>query len=114
MRERFFCQTCEKITQAPAPFHAVLRGWAGPNLLSMVLFEKYGQQQPLNRQAEHYAREGVPLSLSTLAEQVGSHAGVLEPLFRLIERHFTAAGRHHGDSTTVPVLAKGKTSKGRV
>jgi hypothetical protein len=48
----------------------IARGWAGPSLLAMILFEKYGQHQPLNRQAERYAREGVPLSLSTLADQV--------------------------------------------
>ena len=114
VRERFSCRACESVTQAPAPFHAVPRGWAGPSLLAMVLFEKFGQHQPLNRQAERYAREGVPLSLSTLADQVGTCAGVLEPLVRLIERHVMAAGRLHGDDTTVPVLAKGKTSTGRV
>ena len=114
VRERFSCRACEGIAQAPAPFHAVPRGWAGLSLLAMVLFEKYGQHQPLNRQAERYAREGVPLSLSTLADQVGACAGVLEPLFRLIETHVMAAGRLHGDDTTVPVLAKGKTSTGRV
>ena len=114
VRERFSCRACESVTQAPAPFHAVPRGWAGPSLLAMVLFEKFGQHVPLNRQAERYAREGVPLSLSTLADQVGTCAGVLEPLFRLIERHVMAAGRLHGDDTTVPVLAKGKTSTGRV
>ncbi len=114
VRGRFSCRACESITQAPAPFHAIPRGWAGPSLLAMVLFEKFGQHVPLNRQAERYAREGVPLSLSTLADQVGTCAGVLEPLFRLIERHVRAAGRLHGDDTTVPVLAKGKTSTGRV
>ncbi len=114
VRERFSCRACESVTQAPAPFHAVPRGWAGPSLLAMVLFEKYGQHQPLNRQAERYAREGVPLSLSTLADQVGTCAAVLEPLFRLIEAHVMAAGRLHGDDTTVPVLAKGKTTTGRV
>ena len=114
VRERFSCRACESVTQAPAPFHAIPRGWAGPSLLAMVLFEKFGQHVPLNRQAERYAREGVPLSLSTLADQVGTCAGVLEPLFRLIERHVMAAGRLHGDDTTVPVLAKGKTSTGRV
>ena len=114
VRERFSCRACESVTQPPAPFHAIPRGWAGPSLLAMVLFEKYGQHVPLNRQAERYAREGVPLSLSTLADQVGACAGVLEPLFRLIERHVMAAGRLHGDDTTVPVLAKGKTSTGRV
>jgi len=58
----------EKISQPPAPFHATPRDWAGPNLLAMILFEKFGQHQPLNRQAERYAREGVPLSLSTLTD----------------------------------------------
>src|SRR5271169_1583016 len=72
VREKFTCRDCEKITQAPAPFHVVPRGWAGPSLLAMIAFEKFGQHQPLNRQAERYAREGVPLSLSTLADQVGA------------------------------------------
>ena len=72
VREKFTCRHCEKISQPPAPFHATPRGWAGPNLLAMVLFEKFGQHQPLNRQAERYAREGVDLSLSTLADQVGA------------------------------------------
>jgi transposase len=46
------------------------RGFAGPSLLAMILFEKFGQHQPLNRQSERYAREGIELSLSTLADQV--------------------------------------------
>jgi transposase len=46
-------------------------GWAGPNLLAMMLFEKLGQHQPLNRQAERYAKEGVRTSLSAMACQVG-------------------------------------------
>src|SRR3954468_17719504 len=71
VREKFSCRDCEKISQAPAPFHVIPRGWAGPSLLAMILFEKYGQHQPLNRQAERYAREGVPLSLSTLADRWG-------------------------------------------
>ena len=75
----------------------------------MILFEKFGQHQPLNRQAERYAREGVPLSLSTLADQVGAGCAVLAPLLERIEAHVLAAERLHGDDTTVPVLAKGKT-----
>ena len=89
------------------------RGWAGPSLLAMILFEKFGQHQPLNRQAERYAREGVPLSLSTLADQVGACCAVLAPLLRRVEAHVFAAERLHGDDTTVPVLAKGKTDTGR-
>jgi transposase len=68
VREKFTCRACESIGQAPAPFHVVARGWAGPNLLAMILFEKYGQHQPLNRQSQRYAREGVELGLSTLAD----------------------------------------------
>src|SRR5690349_1814868 len=113
VREKFTCRDCEKISQAPAPFHVIPRGWAGPSLLAMILFEKYGQHQPLNRQAERYAREGVPLSLSTLADQVGACCAVLAPLLRRVEAHVFAAERLHGDDTTVPVLATGKTATGR-
>ena len=114
VREKFTCRDCEKISQAPAPFHVIARGWAGPSLLAMILFEKFGQHQPLNRQAERYTREGIPLSLSTLADQVGACCAVLTPLLRRIETHVFAAERLHGDDTTVPVLAKGKTDTGRL
>jgi transposase len=66
VREKFTCRACERISQAPAPFHVLPRGFVGPSLLAMVLFEKYGQHQPLNRQSERYAREGIDLSVSTL------------------------------------------------
>jgi transposase len=113
VREKMTCRDCERISEPPAPFHVTPRGWAGPNLLAMLLFEKFGQHQPLNRQAERYAREGVPLSLSTLADQVGAACAGLEPILRRIEAHVFAAERLHGDDTTVPVLAKGKTVTGR-
>jgi transposase len=113
VREKFTCRDCEKISQAPAPFHVIARGWAGPSLLAMILFEKFGQHQPLNRQAERYAREGVPISLSTMADAVGSGCTALEPVLRRVEAHVMAAERLHGDDTTVPVLGKGKTDTGR-
>src|SRR6202023_3176484 len=83
VREKFTCRDCEKITQAPAPFHVIARGWAGPSLLAMIMFEKFGQHQPLNRQAERYALEGVPIALSTMADAVGSVCAALDPLLRL-------------------------------
>ena len=113
VREKFSCRDCEKITQAPAPFHVVPRGWAGPSLLAMIAFEKFGQHQPLNRQAERYALEGAPIALSTMADAIGSISSALDPLRRLVETHVLAAERLHGDDTTVPVLAKGKTDTGR-
>jgi transposase len=114
VRERFSCRECETITQPAAPFHVTPRGFAGPNLLAMILFEKFGQHQPLNRQSERYAREGIDLSVSTLADQVGACTMALQPLHALIERHVLAAERLHGDDTTVPILAKGKTIKGHI
>jgi transposase len=113
VREKFSCRDCEKISQAPAPFHPVARGWAGPSLLAMIMFEKFGQHQPLNRQADRYALEGVPIALSTMADAVGSVCAALDPHRRLIEAHVMTAERLHGDDTTVPVLAKGKTGTGR-
>jgi transposase len=114
VREKFSCRDCETIAQPPAPFHVVPRGWAGPSFLAMVLFEKYGQHQPLNRQAERFGREGVPISVSTLADQIGAACFALMPIFKLIEAHVFAAQRLHGDDTTVPVMAKGKTDTGRL
>lgn len=114
VREKFSCRSCETITQPPAPFHVTPRGFAGPSLLAMILFEKFGQHQPLNRQSERYAREGIDLSLSTLADQVGACTTILRPLHALIEAHVLAAERLHGDDTTVPILAKGKTITGHI
>ncbi|WP_163068186.1 IS66 family transposase, partial [Acinetobacter baumannii] len=76
-------------------------------------FEKFGQHQPLNRQIERYALEGVPISLSTAADAVGAGCAVLAPLLRLLELHVLAAERLHGDDTTVPVLALGKCDVAR-
>jgi hypothetical protein len=61
-----------------------------------------------------FRTEGVPLSTSTLADQVGAAAFALMPLYRLIEAHVLAAERLHGDDTTVPVMAKGKTDTARL
>jgi transposase len=114
VREKFTCRECEKISQAPAPFHVLPRGFAGASLLAMILFEKYGQHQPLTRQSERYGREGVDISVSTLADQVGGCAALLRPLYELMRAHVFAGARVHGDDTPVPVLAKHQTRKGRL
>jgi transposase len=114
VREKFSCRSCEKITQPPAPFHAIARGFAGPSLLAMVLVDKYAKHQPLNRQSDQFARERIELSVSTMADHVGACAAVLMPLYELIKAHVFAAERIHGDDTTVPVLAKVKTRTGRI
>src|SRR5579864_4276013 len=114
VREKFSCRSCETITQPPAPFHAIARGFAGPSLLAMILVEKYANHQPLNRQCEQYGREGIEISLSTMADHVGACSAVLMPLYELIKSHVFAGERIHGDDTTVPVLAKVKTRTGRL
>jgi transposase len=114
VREKWTCRQCETITQPPAPSHPIARGRAGPQLLADVLFGKYGAHLPLNRQSEIYAREGVELDVSTLADWVGACAATLMPLHDAIEKHVHAAERLHVDDTTVPVLAKGKCRTGRL
>jgi transposase len=114
VREKFSCRSCEKITQPPAPFHVIPRARAGASLLAMILYAKFGEHQPLNRQSEGYAREGIELDVSTLADWVGACSASLAPLLELIRRHVLAGERVHGDDTTVPVLAKQKTVIGRV
>jgi transposase len=114
VREKFSCRACEAISQPPAPSHPIARGRAGPKLLAHVLFSKYGLHLPLNRQSAVYAREGIDLDVSTLADWVGAAAATLMPLVEVIRTHVFAAERIHADDTTVPVLAKGKTRTGRV
>jgi transposase len=114
VREKFTCRCCEKISQPPAPFHTIPRGWAGPQLIAMVAFDKYGQHQPLNRQSERIAREGINLSLSTLADLIGHACVALRPIHEVIERHVLTAVRLHGDDTTVPLLARGGTKTARL
>jgi transposase len=114
VREKFSCRACETITQPPAPFHPIARGRAGANLLADILHGKFCEHQPLNRQSESFARQGIDLSVSTLADWVGTCTATLAPLVTLIRAHVFAAGRIHGDDTTVPVLAKHRTITGRL
>jgi transposase len=114
VREKVSCRACEAVSQPPAPSHPIARGRAGPGLLALVLAAKYGQHLPLTRQSATYAREGVEIDVSTLADWVGASAAGLTPLVLAIRAHVFAAERLHGDDTTVPVLAKGRTRTGYV
>jgi transposase len=114
VREKLTCRQCEAIAQPLAPSHPIARGRAGPQLLADVLFGKYGAHLPLNRQSDIYAREGVELDVSTLADWVGASAATLMPLHDAIEAHVHDAERIHVDDTTVPVLAKNKCRTGRL
>lgn len=114
VREKFSCRDCEAITEAPAASHPIPRGFAGPNLLAMVLVNKFLLHQPLNRQSKTYAREGIEIDVSTLADRVGACVVALAPIIEAIQTHVMSAERIHADDTTVPVLAKLKTVIGRI
>lgn len=114
VREKFTCAACETITETPAPFHAIPRGRAGPNLLAEITVGKFGLHLPLTRQSGVFAREGVDLDVSTLCDWIGRVAIATQPLSDLIAEHVMRADRLHADDTPVPVLAKGKTRTGRL
>jgi transposase len=114
VREKFSCRDCESITEPPAPSHPIPRGFAGPSLLAMILVGKFLLHQPLNRQAATYAREGVEIDATTMADRVGACVVALEPIIDALRAHVLKAERIHADDTTVPVLAKMKTKTGRI
>ena len=116
VRPKLSCSSCERIVQSPAPSRPIERGKAGPGLLAHVLVAKYCDHQPLYRQSEIYAREGVELERSTLADWVGGVSRLLTPLVDAIARHVLATGKLHADDIPVPVLApgNGKTKIGRL
>src|SRR5262245_53673763 len=97
VREKFSCRWCEAITQPPAPFHPIARGRACPSRRAHVLFSKYGLHLPLNRQSKVYAREGIELDVSTLADWVGAASATLMPLVEAVRAHVFAAERIHAD-----------------
>jgi transposase len=116
VRSKLACACCDKIVQAEAPSRPIERGLAGPGLLAHVLVSKYCDHLPLYRQSEIYAREGVELDRSTLADWVGGTSRLVEPLVEALRRHVMAGGKLHADDTPVPVLAPGlgKTKTGRL
>jgi transposase len=116
VRPKLCCTRCDAILQAAAPSRPIDRGLAGPGLLAHVLVAKYADHLPLYRQSEIYAREGVDLDRSTLADWVGASSYLLAPLVDQVRKHVLAATKLHADDTPVPVLAPGmgKTKTARL
>lgn len=116
VRPKLSCPCCARVVQEPAPSRPIERGLAGPGLLAHVLVSKYADHLPLYRQSEIYAREGVDLDRSTLADWVGASSRLLAPLVDALGRYVTAAEKLHADDTPVPVLAPGhgRTRQGRL
>jgi len=80
LREKFACRDCNGVTEPPAPSHPIPRGFAGPSLLAMILVGKFADHKPLNRQSAAFAREGVEIGASTLADWVGACIVALDPV----------------------------------
>lgn len=116
VRPKLSCALCQKIVQAPAPSRPIARGLAGPGFLAHVLVSKYCDHLPLYRQCQIYAREGLDLDRSTLADWVGGCSALLEPLVNALGRYVLGTYKIHGDDTPVPVLCPGRrtTKEGRL
>jgi len=116
VRPKFSCRKCERVVEAAAPTRPIERGLAGPGLLAHVLVSKYCNHQPLYRQSEIYAREGVELDRSTMAGWVGAVSQLVAPVIEALRQHVLSATKIHADDTPVPVLAPGtgKTKTGRL
>ena len=116
VRPKFACAACERIVQVQAPSRPIDRGLAGAGLLAHVLVSKYADHLPLYRQTQIYAREGVHIERSTMAEWVASCFRLLDPLVEALARYVMATGKLHADDTPVPVLdpGRGRTKSGRL
>jgi transposase len=114
VRPKLACPVCERIVQVPAPSRPIERGLAGAGLLAHVLVSKYADHLPLYRQAQIYAREGVSIERSTMAEWVAGCFRLLDPLVEALAGYVMAAGKLHADDTPVPVLdpGRGRTKTG--
>ena len=116
VRPKYLCGGCKTISQAEAPNRPLARSYAGAGLLAHVLTSKYADHLPLYRQSEIYAREGVELSRSTLADWVGGASHLLNPLVSALAGYVTSGTKLHADDTPVPVLqpGRGTTKTGRL
>jgi transposase len=115
-RPRYGCRACCTIHQAPAPERPIAKGLASPALLAHVLTAKYCDHLPLYRQCQIFARHGVELDRSTLANWVGGAVWWLEPLHARLAEHVFASPTLFADDTPIPVLdpGRGRTKTGRL
>jgi len=116
IRPRMSCRRCEAISQAPMPSRPIERGRPGPGLLAHVLVSKYADHLPLYRQSQIYAREGVDLDRSTMADWVGKSTALLEPLAVAIAKQVKDGTSLFADDTPLKMLAPGnkKTKTARI
>jgi transposase len=116
-RPKYACRACEDgVVQAPAPARLIEGGLPTEATVAHVVVAKYADHLPLYRQAQIYARQGINLDRSTLADWTGRAAWLLKPLHtRLLER-LKASGKLFADETIAPVLdpGRGRTKTGQL
>lgn len=116
VRPKYSCRSCERIVQAPSPVKPIARGKATFATLAHVVVAKFDHHQPLYRQAEMMAAQGVDIDRSTLAGWTGQAASLLDPIAARIREEGLKAAKIHADDTPVPVLdpGRGRTATGRL
>ena len=108
-RPKYACRACEEaVVQAPAPARLIEGGIPTENLIAHVLVTKYADHCPLYRQAQIYARQGIDLDRSTLADWVGRAALLLAPLQARLFEVLKASPKLFADETRAPVLDPGR------
>jgi transposase len=116
-RPKYACRACEDVVvQAPAPARLIEGGLPTEAMVAQVLVSKYADHLPLYRQAQIYARQGVSLDRSTLADWVGRAAWLLRPVHERLLVELKRSTKLFADETTAPVLdpGRGRTKTGQL
>jgi transposase len=114
-RPKLACRACEgTIVQSPAPPRLIEGGIPTEALVAHVAVARYADHQPLYRQAQMMARQGVLLDRSTLAFWMGYAAAEVAPVVARLREIVLASARVFADETVVPVLdpGRGRTKQG--
>src|SRR5215210_4139289 len=116
-RPKYACRACEDgVVQAPAPARLIEGGLPTDGTVAQVLVSKYADHLPLYRQAQIYARQGITLDRSTLADWVGRAAWHLRSVHERLLAQLKTSPRLFADETTAPVLdpGRGQTKTGQL
>jgi transposase len=108
-RPRYGCRACEgAVVQMPAPARLIEGGLPTETMIAHVLVGKYADHLPLYRQSQIYARQGIELDRSTLADWVGRAAAELQPVHERLFEHLKRSPKLFMDETRAPVLDPGR------
>lgn len=116
-RPKYACRSCAgTMVQAPAPARLIEGGLPTEAVVAHVIVAKYADHLPLYRQAQIYARSGLDLDRSTLADWVGRAAWFLRPLHERLLDSLRRSPKLFADETTAPVLdpGRGRTKTGQL